>query len=160
MTSPEMVEYMLKANKFSPEAYIGAKSVEVGFGHKVPRTWLIKEVGMTEQEALEIFYKDLKKIESNPLISHLKDTNQTLFDVSVHFIYDLGIQVYRNCFLDVLCEKQDFKAIADVLAKAIEYYERYGTAENREHDLNLIRQEGKISGSKKRVVKKNAGFSG
>lgn len=156
-----MVDYILTTNGFSSEPYFEDSLVKIGYGHIVPKTWLIKGKKISEEEAFDIFIKDLKKIESNPLIIDLRDKDQILFDVCVHFIYDNGLQPFKNCRLDVLSKEGKYNDIVLVLDKAVEYFKHCPSLRSKRlFDINLLNSKGVINGNKKRIPKKNVSFSG
>lgn len=158
-TSKEMLEYILKSNGFNSTPYFEDGLVKIGYGRRVPKTWLIKNKTISKEEAFNFFLKDLKKIESNPLIQELKD-DQVLFDICVHFIYDHGIQPFKNCRLDVLAKNKQYDDIILVLDKAVEYFSHCNIKNKRLHDIKLLLNQGNVNGNKKRIFKKNVGFSG
>ena len=158
-TSQDMLDYILKINGFNSTPYFEDSLVKIGYGHKVPKTWLVKNKTVTQEEAFNFFLKDLKKIESNPLIQELKD-DQVLFDICVHFIYDHGIQPFKNCKLDILARDRKYNEIILVLDAAIEHFSHCKLKDKRLHDIKLLLSKSGINGNKKRIFKKNVGFSG
>lgn len=158
-TSQYMIDYMLKSNGFNSTPYFEGSLVKIGYGRTVSKIWMIKNKTITEEEAFNFFLKDLKKIESDPVIQELKD-DQILLDVCVHFIYDHGLQPFKNCKLDVFAKNKDYNKIIEVLDKAIEYFNSTKIKEKRLHDIKLLLSKGTVNGNKKRILKKNVGFSG
>lgn len=158
MIDPKMRDYILSSYGFKPEPYILGEVVRIGYGHVVPKTWLLDIHEMKEDKALKLFHKDLNKIQENPLIS---DLDGILHDICAHFIYDHGLQPFKNLNLRVLCKKKKYDAIIEVLNKAIEYHQDIPLIRaGRELDIALIKNKGNYNGYKKRIPKKNVGFSG
>lgn len=159
-----MVQFIMDSNGFNSTPYFEGGLVKIGYGHTVPKTWLIKDKTITKKEATTILYKDLKKIELNPLIKDLYKQDQLLFDVCVHFIYDIGLQPFKNCKMDVLAQSCDRSKVVEVLYESVDYFENTLIKDKRLFDINVLLRrsynKGKKNGYKKRIPKKNVGFSG
>ena len=67
-TSQDMLDYILKINGFNSTPYFEDSLVKIGYGHKVPKTWLIKNktVNIVALTSLVVIFVWLSPLLYNP----------------------------------------------------------------------------------------------
>lgn len=162
-TSPEMVKFIMGSNTYSPIPYVEDIDVKIGYGHKIPKTWLLKEdLLWTKEQSIEALLKDLKKIERMPFIRELEEGDKILYDFSVHFIFDHGLQPYKNCGFEEMVKQGDYKEILNTLSNTLLHFKGTPYFKKRVFDVALLTaksyNKGKLNGHKERILKKNVSF--
>lgn len=113
-TSDKGVKFILRQEGFRSKPYDdGVGVMTIGYGHAIRRGEEFPEEGLTREEALELFRKDLAPREKIVRDSVQVPLTQGQFDALVSLVYNIGATAFKNStLLRLLNEQKNYRAAA------------------------------------------------